>query len=116
MIGGLLDAARAWHGRLPELLCGIDRDDIRTPIPYPTSCSPQAWAAASPLLVLRAVLGLAPDVPAGTLTVAPRLPVEFGVLDLRGVRLWDRTFDVRAEGTSIEVTGAGLDVVVSATR
>ncbi len=116
VIGGLLDAARAWHGRLPELLCGIDRDDIRTPIPYPTSCSPQAWAAASPLLVLRAVLGLAPDVPTGTLTVAPRLPVEFGVLDLRGVRLWDRTFDVRAEGTSIEVTGAGLQVLVSATR
>ena len=49
--------------------------------------------------------------------VAPRyVPVEFGELDLRGLRLWDRTFDVVAERTSIEVTGAGLDVVVSATR
>ena len=57
------------------------------------------------------MLGLAPDVPAGTIAASPRLPVEFGGLELRGVRLWDRTFDVRAEGESIDVDGADLDVV-----
>jgi glycogen debranching enzyme len=108
---GLLDIARAWQGRLPELLCGIDRDDVPTPVPYPTSCSPQAWAAASPLLLLRAALGLAPDVPAGTIAAAGDLPEAFGEVELRGVRLWDRTFDVRARGRAIDVDGSDLRLV-----
>ena len=45
---GLLDAAARFGGRLPELFCGFDRTEFDTPVPYPTSCSPQAWAAASP--------------------------------------------------------------------
>ena len=85
---GLLDAAQTGHGRLPELLCGIDRDDIGTPVPYPTSCSPQAWAAAAPLLLLRALLGLSPNVPDRDLTAAASLPAELGEVHLRGARLW----------------------------
>jgi glycogen debranching enzyme len=110
---GLLDAALVSRGRLPELFCGIDRDDVSTPIPYPTSCSPQAWAAASPLLLLRSMLGLAPDVPAGTLTAEARLPEELGELHLRGARLWRGTFDVRAEveAIDVEVDGDALEVV-----
>ena len=45
---GLLDAAARFGGRLPELFCGFDRTEFDAPVPYPTSCSPQAWAAASP--------------------------------------------------------------------
>lgn len=108
---GLLDIARTWHGRLPELLCGIDRDDVPTPVPYPTSCSPQAWSAAAPLLLLRAGLGLAPDVPSGTVTVSPDLPPELGEVELRGVRLWDRTFDVRAERRTADIDGVTLQVI-----
>jgi len=35
--------------RLPELYCGFDADGLamRAPIPYPVSCSPQAWAAGA---------------------------------------------------------------------
>ncbi|WP_338693046.1 glycogen debranching N-terminal domain-containing protein [Streptomyces sp. Q6] len=45
---GLLDAA-AHHGhRLPEVLGGYARAASSTPVPYPHSCSPQAWAAATP--------------------------------------------------------------------
>ena len=32
------------------------------PVSYPTSCSPQAWAAASPLLFLRTLLRFEPDI------------------------------------------------------
>ena len=33
----------------------------RFPVVYPTASSPQAWAAATPILLLQAVLGLVPD-------------------------------------------------------
>ncbi len=52
---GLLGAA-AHHGdRLPEVMAGYDRTDHPRPVPYPHSCSPQAWAAATPLAVLTAL-------------------------------------------------------------
>ena len=60
---GLLDAADSFGGRLPELFCGFDRGDFASPVPYPTSCSPQAWAAAAPFLLLRTLLRLDPAVP-----------------------------------------------------
>ncbi|MEU6113394.1 glycogen debranching N-terminal domain-containing protein [Streptomyces sp. NPDC047117] len=52
---GLVEAA-ALHGyRLPEVLAGYDRDLHPVPVPYPHSCSPQAWAAATPLALRTAV-------------------------------------------------------------
>ena len=44
------------------------------PVGYPTSCSPQAWAAASPLLCLRTLLRLDPWVPYGKTWLCPNLP------------------------------------------
>jgi len=49
----LLDAADEETGRLPELFGGFARERFPRPIPYPASCSPQAWAAAAPLLLAR---------------------------------------------------------------
>ncbi|MFD7064738.1 glycogen debranching N-terminal domain-containing protein [Streptomyces sp. NPDC059906] len=55
-----LVAAAAHHGhRLPEVLAGYDRSATAAPVPYPHSCSPQAWAAATPL-ALRTALGREP--------------------------------------------------------
>ncbi|MER6443510.1 hypothetical protein ABT275_45760 [Streptomyces sp. NPDC001185] len=46
---GLITAA-AHHGdRLPEVMAGCARTDTGRPVPYPHSCSPQAWAEATPL-------------------------------------------------------------------
>jgi glycogen debranching enzyme len=56
--GGLLAAAAQGGdtaGRLPEVLAGFPRAGHSTPVPYPHSCSPQAWAAAAPLLVTRSL-------------------------------------------------------------
>jgi len=47
---GLVAAGAAAGGRLPEVLTGLRRG-AGPPVPYPHSCSPQAWAAAAPLLL-----------------------------------------------------------------
>ena len=52
---GLLDAAARSGFRLPEVMAGVGADEVAAPVPYPHSCSPQAWAAAAPLLLLDAL-------------------------------------------------------------
>ncbi|WP_435224236.1 amylo-alpha-1,6-glucosidase [Streptomyces sp. Tue6028] len=46
---GLIAAATHHGHRLPEVIAGYDRSATGKPVPYPHSCSPQAWAAATPL-------------------------------------------------------------------
>ncbi len=100
---GLVDASAAWNGRLPELFSGLDRSDVGTPVPFPTSCSPQAWAAATPFLLLRTVLGIEPDDELG-LTVDP-IDGSFDDLTFTGIhRLDRRRFDVRVTDTGATVT------------
>jgi glycogen debranching enzyme len=57
----LLDAARLHGWRLPEVMSGLPRDRHPAPVPYPHSCSPQAWAAATPLALLTATAAPAAD-------------------------------------------------------
>ncbi|WP_181700885.1 amylo-alpha-1,6-glucosidase, partial [Nocardia sp. GTS18] len=98
---GLLDAAAAFDGRLPELFCGFPRGRFAAPVPYPTSCSPQAWASAAPLLLIRSFVGIDPDVPAKTLTVRPRVPASWGIVRLADFRLGTDTIDMEVRGTEI---------------
>ena len=44
--------------RLPELFCGLTRRPAEGPTLYPVACSPQAWAAAAPFLILEGCLGI----------------------------------------------------------
>lgn len=44
---GLLRAAQGFDNRLPELFGGQPSSQCFPPVPYPASCRPQAWAAAS---------------------------------------------------------------------
>jgi glycogen debranching enzyme len=55
---GLVAAAGHVGHRLPELLTGYGPGDAPGPVPYPHSCSPQAWAAAAPLLLISALSGV----------------------------------------------------------
>jgi glycogen debranching enzyme len=50
LIDGLLRASIAFDQRLPELWSGEGR-----PIPYPLACRPQAWSAASAVVVAHAL-------------------------------------------------------------
>ena len=62
-------------GRLPELFCGLDRAIYPVPGPYPASCSPQAWASAAPVHLIRVLLRFDPlgweDAPASIQTERP---------------------------------------------
>ena len=73
----LLEAGVTFGTRFPELWSGFDREEFNAPLPYPTSCSPQAWAAATPFLLLRALLGLHPRVGNHHIALSPQLPMEF---------------------------------------
>src|ERR1700676_3357659 len=87
LIFGLFDAAQAQGGRLPELFSGLDRGELTVPVGYPTSCSPQAWAAASPLLCLRTLLRLDPWIPYGKTWLSPNLPEGIAYLKVAGIPL-----------------------------
>ena len=106
---GLLDAADAFDGRLPELFCGFPRSRFYRPVPYPTACSPQAWASAAPLLLLRSFLGLNPHVPQRTLAVIPNLPARWGALGLRNLRLGSAKVHLDAAGKAVTTHGVPHD-------
>ena len=55
------------------------------PLPFPTACSPQAWSAAAPVLLLRAVLGLEIDLPRASLHLNPCVPDDWMPLTLHQI-------------------------------
>ncbi len=69
LVDGALEATRHFEGRPPELFAGVSRDDVAMPVAYPSSCSPQAWASASVLLLVRTMLGLEPTADRSTVEV-----------------------------------------------
>jgi glycogen debranching enzyme len=81
-------AAGARHNRLPELYCGMERTGETRPIQYPVSCSPQAWAAGAPFLMLQGALGILPDAPAGAVHIRnPVLPTHLSKLTITNLRV-----------------------------
>ncbi len=113
LVMSLIDAATAQGGRLPELFSGLDRADLGVPVGYPTSCSPQAWSAASPLLCLRTLLRLDPWVPYGKTWLAPMVPPEIGRLRVEGIPLAGSRVDVEVVDGVVSVEGmpAGIELV-----
>ncbi len=94
----LLDAALATGHRLPEAFSGHPRTYAAFPVPYPTACSPQAWASGAPPLFLRTMLGLqAHD---GYVRVDPLVPDEIGRIRIRGLRAYGVRWDVEAVGAT----------------
>jgi glycogen debranching enzyme len=81
-------------------------DSIRpVPVPYPTACSPQAWAAGAPFLLIQAMLGL--DTSDGALKLDPCVPDEIGRIVLRRLHAFGTEWDVEASGFVGEVRAAG---------
>ena len=99
----ILDAATHFQHRLPELFCGFPREMFAEPVPYPTSCSPQAWAAATPLHLLRTLLRFDPQVPTGRLWCDPAIPSRYLPLRISRLSLGkDRlTVDVTSDGARL---------------
>jgi len=106
-------------GRLPELFAGYRRTARSKPIPYPETCSPQAWAAGALPFMLTSSLGLEPDALNRRLRVVrPALPAFLGEVTMRGVRIGEATADLswRRRGAKTEVRVLGtqgeLQVVI----
>jgi glycogen debranching enzyme len=110
---GIVSAAAYFGNRLPELFAGLGRDEFSFPVSYPTSCSPQAWAAASPLLLLRAMLRFDPDLRNAQLHLAPEVPEWIGRLVIERVRVMDGylSFEVADGKCTVLEAPAGLSIV-----
>jgi glycogen debranching enzyme len=93
----LLDAADGFDRRLPELFAGFGADEVAAPVPYPASCRPQAWAAAAVVELLRVLLGLSVDVPAGEITLDPPSPSPVGAISVRGLAVGGGRLDVEID-------------------
>ncbi|RLP83441.1 glycogen debranching protein [Micromonospora sp. BL4] len=93
----MFDAAEQFGHRLPEALSGYPRDRLLFAVPYPTACSPQAWAAGAPLALVRAMLGLDPQ--QGRLAVDPDIPAELGRVTADRLRAFGQEWGLEAVGT-----------------
>jgi glycogen debranching enzyme len=94
--------------RLPELFCGFTRRSPQRPVAYPVACSPQAWAAGAPFLLLQAMLGISAQAPENTLLVnKPHLPPWLNTVELHNLRVGRSTISMvfRRQG---ETTGFSL--------
>jgi len=102
LVTALFEVAQyADYMRLPELFCGFTRRTPSPPVQYPVACSPQAWAAGTPFLLLQAMLGISALAHLNLLTVnKPHLPPWLNEVELRNLRVGDSTLSLafRREG------------------
>ncbi|WP_435820033.1 amylo-alpha-1,6-glucosidase [Micromonospora purpureochromogenes] len=94
----LIEAAEQFGYRLPEAMSGFDRERLLFAVPYPTACSPQAWAAGAPLALIRAMLDLHPV--DGRLSINPDIPPEIGRIASERVRAFGQCWKIEAVGRS----------------
>jgi glycogen debranching enzyme len=81
--------------RLPELFCGFRRRRGAGPTLYPVACSPQAWAAGAPFLLLQACLGLELNPFERSIRFRnPRLPSFADRITLRNIGFQEAKVDV----------------------
>lgn len=95
--------------RLPELFCGFRKRANAPPVPYEVACKPQAWAAGSVFLMIRAMLGISMDVDQSYVVLnSPLLTPKISRLEVRGLkgRDWemDLMFRRSRTGTLVDVT------------
>lgn len=106
--------------RLPELLCGLSREESAQPVAFPSACAPQAWAAGAPFLCLQACLGITVDAPTQSVRVEnPILPDRVDSLDIDELRIGTGKVKLRFERaasgeTAVETVHAdpGLQVQI----
>jgi glycogen debranching enzyme len=107
ILRAIVDAATYFDYRLPEVFAGFARSDTRFPVEYPTASSPQAWAAATPVLLLQVVLGLVPDRAGRVLrSEAQGLPEWLEGTSLTGIHAFGRRWTARVERGEVELEPA----------
>ncbi|ARI76279.1 amylo-alpha-1,6-glucosidase [Halobacillus mangrovi] len=118
VIEGLIEASRSFeYERLPELFCGYGREEGK-PVPYPVACSPQAWAAGTPLTFIRTMLGLYPTYDSKEITLSPSFVNGLNEMSVQGLPLAGGrvSFTVIRKGDQYEIDVAenstGLNVSI----
>lgn len=101
----LIEAAAHFDWSLPEVFAGYARDETPFPIAYPTAARPQAWAAGTPILLVRVLLGIEPDRARQRLvsTVTDELPSWLEGIRIEGVRAYGRIWTVEVEGGRVTI-------------
>ena len=103
----LLAAARFFDWSLPEVFAGFARGETPFPIAYPTAARPQAWAAGTPVLLLRLLLGLEPD-PAARELRSETVPPDWAEgLELDGIRAFGQRWNVLVVDGEVVVQRSG---------
>jgi glycogen debranching enzyme len=121
VLASLFEAAASFElSRLPELFCGFRKRAGKAPTYYQTPCSPQAWSAASALLLLQASLGLSVDaLKKEVIFRYPRLPDCLEWVRLRSLPVGDARVDLMVfrtgNGTAASVLNrvGGVEVVIA---
>jgi glycogen debranching enzyme len=106
LAGGLFSVVEeSSDSRLPELFCGYSRKPSGGPVPYEVACKPQAWAAGSLFLLIKALLGLKIDPDAGTILFKrPHLPPQAKGLTIRGLNVRGCEFDMHVRKGTLTAT------------
>jgi glycogen debranching enzyme len=101
----LIEAAGHFEWSLPEVFAGYAREETPFPIAYPTAARPQAWAAGTPILLVRVLLGIEPDRARQRLvtTVTDEPPSWLDGLRLEGIRAFGRTWTVTVERDRVTI-------------
>jgi glycogen debranching enzyme len=105
-------AVRFEDHSLPELWSGVPRTRAAVPVPYLDANRPQAWAAGTPPLLVRALLGLDADPVRRRLVVDPAIPASLGRVELVGLEVLGARVHLRARERSFEVVSVDGDVEV----
>ena len=92
-----IEAATHSSFRLPEAFAGFDRVISGFPVPYPTACSPQAWATGAPFVFVKIMLGL--EARNREIHLDPHVPDEIGRIQIRNMPAFGAHWDVEANGT-----------------
>jgi glycogen debranching enzyme len=101
----LMEAAQFTDNRLPELFCGFSRSECPEPLPYPTACSPQAWASATPVMLVRSLLRYEAHVSRGALWMDPVLPKTWGNLHTTNLPVGGSRITIDVSGSHVAVEG-----------
>lgn len=95
VIDGLIKAADAFeYDRLPELYCGYDKERGQ-PVKYPVACSPQAWAAGTPLVFIQSLLGLFPNSLEQEIHLSPNLLENMNFLKVEDISIGSGRLSVK---------------------
>ncbi|MDQ0864579.1 amylo-alpha-1,6-glucosidase [Arthrobacter globiformis] len=108
----LLEAAEYTSGRLPELFCGFARDHLAEPVPYPTACSPQAWAATTPITLVTSLMRYDVHASRGGVWLDPMLPESFGRLHITNAPTGRGPITIDVFGSTARVRGLPKDLTL----